>query len=659
MINLRDIQLNFGGPALLDRVSLSIEKGERICLLGRNGAGKSTLMRLIAGEIQPEAGQITARQGAVITRLPQEVPGDIAGSVFDVISSGLGDLGDLLRQYHRLTARLATEADAVLEGQLSAVQHRLEAGHGWRTEQRVETVISRLSLDADLAFPTLSGGLKRRVLLARALVAEPDLLLLDEPTNHLDINAIDWLETFLSGFGGALLFVTHDRVFLQRLATRIIELDRGRLTDWPGDYRNFLRRKEERENAEEKANARFDKKLAQEEAWIRQGIKARRTRDEGRVRALETMRAERAERQVVQGRARIALHGAGRPGKLVVEARNISYAWGDEPLIKNFSTIILRGDKVGVIGPNGIGKTTLLHLLFSSATDTVSDDPRQPTAFTKASVPGALPPVLRPDAGEIRLGTRLEIAYFDQMRGALDEEASVRDNVSPGSDQVVIQGRPRHVIGYLQDFLFSPDRIRQPVKALSGGERNRLLLAGLFTHPANVLVMDEPTNDLDRETLELLEELLLDYKGTLLLVSHDRAFLDSVVTSTLVFEGKGRVAEYVGGYEDWVRQRASAEFVEKKPAPPRPAPGKPEPKQKKLSYHEERERAALPDRIDALETELDALHTEMSTPDFYRRAETEIAATAKRLEAVKAELEAGYQRWEALEARANLLRERT
>nr|VFJ48921.1 MAG: ATP-binding cassette, subfamily F, uup [Candidatus Kentron sp. DK] len=659
MINLRDIQLNFGGPALLDRVSLSIEKGERICLLGRNGAGKSTLMRLIAGEIQPEAGQITARQGAVITRLPQEVPGDIAGSVFDVISSGLGELGELLRQYHRLTARLATEADAALEGRLSAVQHRLEAGHGWRTEQRVETVVSRLSLDADLAFPTLSGGLKRRVLLARALVAEPDLLLLDEPTNHLDIAAIDWLEMFLSGFGGALLFVTHDRVFLQRLATRIIELDRGRLTDWPGDYRNFLRRKEERENAEEKANARFDKKLAQEEVWIRQGIKARRTRDEGRVRALETMRAERAERQVVQGRARIALHGGGRPGKLVVEARNISYAWGDEPLIKDFSTIILRGDKVGVIGPNGIGKTTLLHLLFSSATDTVSDDPRQPTAFTKASVPGALPPVLRPDAGEIRLGTRLEIAYFDQMRGALDEEASVRDNVSPGSDQVVIQGRPRHVIGYLQDFLFSPDRIRQPVKALSGGERNRLLLAGLFTHPANVLVMDEPTNDLDRETLELLEELLLDYKGTLLLVSHDRAFLDSVVTSTLVFEGEGRVAEYVGGYEDWIRQRASTESVEKKPAPPRPAPGKPEPKQKKLSYHEERERSALPDRIDALETELDALHTEMSGPDFYRRAETKIAATAKRLEAVKAELEAGYQRWEALEARANLLRERT
>ncbi|MBT8419948.1 MAG: ATP-binding cassette domain-containing protein [Gammaproteobacteria bacterium] len=663
LFTLRNVQLSFGGPALLEQISLSIDKGERICLLGRNGTGKSTLMKLIAGEIQPDDGQINARQGAIITRLTQEVPDDITGSVFDVVSSGLGELGELIRQYHHLATRLET-GDGGAEGtlaRLSAVQHRLEADNGWRTEQRVEAVVSRLSLDAELAFDTLSGGLKRRVLLARALVLEPDLLLLDEPTNHLDIASIDWLEEFLLGFNGALLFVTHDRAFLQRLATRIIELDRGNLTDWPGDYRNFLRRKDEMQNAEDKANARFDKKLAQEEVWIRQGIKARRTRNEGRVRSLQAMREDRAGRRTGPGKVRMALSMAEQSGKLVVEAEEVSYAWDSVPVIKGFSTTILRGDKVGLIGPNGVGKTTLLNLLFPPATGISLNNPQKTVGVTDEDNRRALPrAALMPSAGKIRFGTKLEVAYFDQMRAALDEDKSVQDNVAGGSDTVVINGQRKHIVGYLQDFLFPPDRIRQPVKALSGGERNRLLLAKLFTRSANVLVMDEPTNDLDMETLELLEELLLDYKGTLLLVSHDRAFLNSVVTSTLVFEGDGRVAEYVGGYDDWLRQRVVAEPVAKKmtrSAPPSPAkPGKSGDKEpadnkpnKKLSYKDQRELDLLPARIQEIETELEKIQTEMSTPDFYRQTDEKIATMTTRLAAIEAELAKSYQRWEALE----------
>nr|VFK39009.1 MAG: ATP-binding cassette, subfamily F, uup [Candidatus Kentron sp. SD]VFK43845.1 MAG: ATP-binding cassette, subfamily F, uup [Candidatus Kentron sp. SD]VFK78530.1 MAG: ATP-binding cassette, subfamily F, uup [Candidatus Kentron sp. SD] len=668
LINLRDIQLRFGGPALLEQITFSIEKGERICLLGRNGAGKSTLMRLIAGEIQPDDGRITTRQGAIITRLPQEAPQDIGGSVFDVVSSGLGALGELIRQYHHLATRLEGGDDAALLGRLSAIQHRLEVEDGWRIEQRVETVISRLSLDADVAFPTLSGGLKRKVLLARALVPAPDLLLLDEPTNHLDIAAIDWIETFLSDFGGALLFVTHDRAFLQRLATRIIELDRGRLTDWPDDYRNFLRRKEEMLNAEEKANARFDKKLAQEEVWIRQGIKARRTRNEGRARALRAMREEHGRREIAPGKVRMASQKAEQSGKLVVEAKNIHYAWdGVPPLIKAFSTTILRGDKVGVIGPNGVGKTTLLNLLFPLATNTSLDNRQQSIGVAEGSnrsgLPSAASGPLTPNAGEIRFGARLEVAYFDQMRAILNEEESVRDNVADGSDRVITNGRTKHVVGYLRDFLFPPDRIRQPVKALSGGERNRLLLAKLFTKPANVLIMDEPTNDLDIETLELLEELLLDYQGTLLLVSHDRAFLDNVVTSTLVFEGNGRIAEYVGGYDDWLRQRVIAEPIEKKsshlptPSQPKQKPGKTSRQgsgnnrstDRKPSYKAQRELDALPARIQEIEAELTGIQTEMSSPDFYKQTGKEIAAMTARLASVEAELANCYRRWEVLE----------
>jgi len=623
LITLRNIQLGYGGPLLLDKVDLAIDRGERVCLLGRNGAGKSTLMKLVAGEIQPDDGQLNIQQGVLITRLAQEVPAGIEGTVFDVVSGGLGDLGELVRRYHQISLQLAEEGSEPLLEELSRIQHELEADDGWQTEQRVETVISRLSLDPDSDFRALSGGLKRRVLLARALVQGPDLLLLDEPTNHLDIDSIDWLEEFLLSYGGALLFVTHDRMFLRKLATRIIELDRGGLTDWPGDYENYLRRKEEMLNAEEKANERFDKKLAQEEVWIRQGIKARRTRNEGRVRALKAMREEFSQRRSRTGQVKMALQEAERSGKLVVEAEDVHYAWDEKPVIKGLSTTIMRGDRIGIIGPNGCGKTTLLNLLLGK---------------------------LKPDSGLIRQGTKIEVAYFDQLRAALDEEKSVQDNVADGSDKVEVNGQSRHVISYLQDFLFTPDRVRQPVKALSGGERNRLLLARLFTRPANVLVMDEPTNDLDMETLELLEELLLEYKGTLLLVSHDRAFLNNVVTSSLVFEGNGQVNEYVGGYDDWLRQRKPLEVakpVKKKPA--KAPAAKPESRPKKLSYKDQRELDMLPQRIEALEAELEAIHATMADPDFYKKGGDEIAGAQHRLEQIEAELAQAYERWEALE----------
>jgi ABC transport system ATP-binding/permease protein len=626
LFTLRNIQLGFGGPPLLENVDLSIEPGERVCLLGRNGTGKSTLMKLIAQEIPPDDGEIVVSQGARIARLEQEVPGRFAGTVFAVVADGLGELGALVKRYHEISAALeAGEAGDLLK-QLEHTQHELEAVDGWQTEQRVETVISRLSLNPDLGFEQLSGGLKRRVMLARALVQEPDLLLLDEPTNHLDIESIDWLEEFFHNYGGTLLFVTHDRVFMQKLATRIIELDRGQLTDWPGDYGNFLRRKDEMLNAEEKANQRFDKKLAQEEVWIRQGIKARRTRNEGRVRALKQMRAERSRRREREGVVSMKLQGAERSGKLVVEAENLGYAWDGIPVIKGFSTSIMRGDKVGIIGPNGSGKTTLLNLLLGR---------------------------LEAQEGAVTLGTKLEIAYFDQLRGELKEQLSVQDNLADGSDKVEINGVSKHVMSYLQDFLFTPERVRQPVKSLSGGERNRLMLAKLFSRPFNVLVMDEPTNDLDMETLELLEELLLEYQGTLLLVSHDRAFLNNVVTSTIVFEGEGKVMEYVGGYDDWLRQRTreasekravskasdrSAQTVKSKP--------------NKLSYKEQRELDGLPKKIEQLDAELADLHTTMADPGFYRQDGAIQAEASNRLQQLQQELEQAYARWELLESRS-------
>ncbi len=627
LISLRNIQLSFGGPPLLDHLDLTLEPGDRACLLGRNGAGKSTLMQVIAGEIQPEDGDRVLGQGVRIARLVQEVPERMQGRVFDLVAEGLGAVGELVKEYHRLSLRLQEGADEGLLTRLARVQHELEAADGWSTEQRVETVISRLSLPGEAEFSKLSGGLKRRVLLARALVIEPDLLLLDEPTNHLDIDSIAWLEEFLLGYAGALLFVTHDRMFLQRLATRILELDRGRLSDWPGDYENYLRRREELLDAEAKEQARFDKRLAQEEVWIRQGIKARRTRNEGRVRALKSMREERRRRREHLGKVNLQLQTGELSGKLVARAEDIGYSWDGTPIVRGFSTTIVRGDRIGVIGPNGVGKTTLLNLLLGR---------------------------LQPEQGRVKLGTRLEIAYFDQMRSQLDEEKSVQDNVGEGSDQVDINGRKKHIIGYLQDFLFSPDRARTPVKALSGGERNRLLLARLFTRPANVLVLDEPTNDLDVETLELLEELLLDYSGTLLLVSHDRAFLNNVVTNCLVFEGEGRVAEYVGGYDDWLRQRAPEPAASApkpaKPSQPKPAAA-PKPKPAKLSYKDQRELDALPARIEALEGEQENLHAAMADPAFYQQDKAEIAAAKQRAEALQAELSKAYRRWEALEGR--------
>ncbi|MDX1335447.1 MAG: ATP-binding cassette domain-containing protein, partial [Gammaproteobacteria bacterium] len=593
LITLRNIQLSYGGPLLLDHLDLSIEAGERICLIGRNGEGKSTLMKLIADEVRADDGEREVQQGAVIRRLTQDVPTDTHGSVFEVVASGLGELGTLVKDYHEISHQLAISGDEALLDKLARAQQELEAADGWQTEQRVETTISKLSLDPDIDFASLSGGLKRRVLLARALVQEPDLLLLDEPTNHLDIEAIDWLEEFLLGYKGTLLFVTHDRAFLRKLATRIIELDRGQLTSWPGDYDNYLRRKEEQLNAEEKANARFDKKLAQEEVWIRQGIKARRTRNEGRVRALKSMREQLKQRRSRQGTASMTLQEAERSGKLITEAEHINYAWDGKPIIRDFSTTILRGDRIGIIGPNGVGKTTLIKVLLGELT---------------------------PDSGTLKLGHRLEVAYFDQLRAALDENKTVADNVADGHEKVDINGTTKHIISYLQDFLFTPDRTRQPVRALSGGERNRLLLAKLFAKPSNVLVMDEPTNDLDIETLELLEELLMEYKGTLLLVSHDRAFINNVVTSTLAFEEDGLIHEYVGDYDDWLRQRpeqttktqvAPRETRQEKPSTARTD------KPKKLSYKDQRELDQLPKKIETLETEVEALQEQMSQPDFY------------------------------------------
>ncbi len=625
IIELRRVSVGFGGPSILEGVDLQVERGERLCLIGLNGTGKSTLMKLINGKITPDDGLIQYQQGLKIARLSQEAPEDMGGEVFDVVAGGLADVGPLLAEYHHVSHRLALEETNALLRELERIQHRLEAVGGWRLNQRVTTVLSRLELDPDVEFATLSGGLKRRVLLAQVLVREPDLLLLDEPTNHLDIKSIRWLEEFLLGYEGTLLFVTHDRMFIRALATRIVELDRGRLGSWPGDYDTYLRRRDAALEAEEKQEALFDKKLALEETWIRQGIKARRTRNEGRVRALLKMRDTRKARRAHAGTARLRLQGAERSGKLVMEASGVDYSYGNHTYIRDFSTTILRGDKVGILGPNGCGKTTLLNILLGK---------------------------LSPKKGKVRLGTRLEMAYFDQHRAQLEEDRTVIDNVAGGSEKISIDGKSRHVISYLQDFLFPPSRARTPVSALSGGERNRLLLARLFTRPANVLVMDEPTNDLDAETLELLEELLLEYPGTLLLVSHDRAFLNNVVTSTLAFEGDGRIGDYVGGYDDWLRQRRRG-----KPHPPVKAAKGPPPdhKQKssptrKLSYGDQRELEELPRRIEALEAEQETLRATLADPAFYQRGGKDIAVARERLATLERELEDAYERWEALEA---------
>ena len=636
------VSVAFGLAALLDNADFQIDAGERVCLIGRNGAGKSTLLKLVDGTLAPDGGELWRQPGLKIARLEQEMPETGDATVFEIVADGVPEVGRLLGEYHAAAHALAHDHDAAhadaLLRRMERLQHELEARDGWSLNQRVEQILTRLALPADVTLAELSGGWRRRVLLGRALVCEPDLLLLDEPTNHLDVEAIQWLEEHLLGFRGGVLFVTHDRALLTRLATRIVELDRGRLSSWPGDYPNFLERKAAALEEEARHNALFDKKLAQEEAWIRQGIKARRTRNEGRVRALKALREERSERRELQGRVSFNLEEAAASGKLVVEAKDVSYAWDGAPVVRDFSVRVLRGDRIGLIGPNGAGKTTLLNLLLGR---------------------------LAPDSGSIRLGTKLQVAYFDQLRAVLDPEASVIDNLAEGREFIEINGERRHVISYLQDFLFSPERTRTPVKSLSGGERNRLLLARLFSQPANLLVMDEPTNDLDIETLELLEELLLDYQGTLLLVSHDRAFLDNVVTSSLVFEGRGRIGEFVGGYSDWLRQRrpAAEEKATAKPAatiktatpapaaaPAATATPAPAKKPAKLGYKEQRELDALPAQIEALEAEQAELGTRTAAAGFYQQPQAAQAAVLDRLAALERELEAAYARWDALEA---------
>jgi ATP-binding cassette subfamily F protein uup len=627
LITLQNVDLGVGGPILLEDVTLSIEPGERVCIVGRNGAGKSTLMKLMSGDIAPDDGQIVVAPGARVARLTQEVPHAIDGTVFEVVAGGLGGLGADLAEFHRLSHAL--HEDANLEA-MTQVQARIDAAQGWDLDRRVTDVVQRLDLPEDAAFASLSGGMKRRVLLAQALVRQPDLLLLDEPTNHLDLESIAWLEEFLRGLRGSLVFVTHDRRFLRALATRIIEIDRGQVTSWPGDWDNYLRRREERLHAEAQAQALFDKRLAEEEVWIRQGIKARRTRNEGRVRALEKLRRERAQRREQQGTVRIAVAESTASGKRVIEAKGLHYAIDGRVLVDDFSVMIQRGDRVGILGPNGAGKTTLIRLLLGE---------------------------LQPQRGEVRRGTNLQVAYFDQHRATLREDWSALDNVAEGREFIEFEGTRKHALGYLQDFLFTPERARAPITALSGGERNRLLLARLFARPSNLLVMDEPTNDLDVETLELLEERLGDYSGTLLLVSHDRDFLDNVVTSTLALEGGGRIAEYVGGYTDWLAQRpvaarpASATALT--PATPVAAvatTGAATPVRRKLGYKEQRELDQLPGRIEALEARIAELGAAMQDPAFYRQDAGAITAAQREVAEMQLELDAAYRRWEALDA---------
>ncbi len=596
-ITINELSIRFRGPTLLDEITCQIEVGERIGLLGRNGSGKTTLMRLLTGDMEPDAGEILFAPATRVALLPQNVPQDLGGRVADVVAESLQPL--------------------LRSGELEP----------WKAEQQVKRVLSCTGLEGEDRFELLSSGMKRRALLARTLAPDPNVLLLDEPTNHLDIATITWLEDFLLRWETTLIFVTHDRMFLRRLASRILELDRGRLFDWSCDYDAFLRRKEATLAAEEKQNAEFDRKLAQEEAWIRQGIKARRTRNEGRVRALEQMRRQHRERRKGPGRVALRIEEGQRSGNLVAAVDEISFAHPHRPIVRDFSTVIMRGDKVGIVGPNGAGKTTLLRLLLGQ---------------------------LAPDAGRARLGTNLQIAYFDQLREQLDDETTVQQNVGDGYDTVRVAGESRHVLGYLQDFLFTPERARTQVKFLSGGERNRVLLARLFAKPANVIVLDEPTNDLDAETLELLEERLIEFTGTVLVVSHDRAFLNNLVTSLIVFE-EGTVREYEGGYDDWLRARQAIESQRNEQAPQASARSKPRPEppttsgKRRLTYRQQQELAALPARIEQLEAELAELHAAMAQPEYYRRPGEEMARQQARLKSLEHELAEAYQRWETLE----------
>lgn len=624
-LQLRNVSFSYGGANVLDDITVLITPGERIGLMGRNGAGKSTLMKLVDGALKPDAGDIERAPGMKIARLAQEVPKGANHTVFDEVAIGLGEQGQIVAQVHALTLQIAERPDPVTEQELDRLHHLVNVETGWIMQQQIEDVIDRMSLNPEAKFEALSSGMKRRVLLAQALVCKPDILLLDEPTNHLDIDSIRWLEDFLLRDPVTLMFVTHDRVFLQRLATRIIEVERGRLFDWTCDYPTFLARKQATLEAEAQQEALFDKRLSEEEAWIRRGVKARNVRNMGRVKRLEQMRAERGARKSQTGNVRLLAQDAERSGNLVLDAQGVSHRFGDRVILSNVSTTIFRGDKIGILGPNGAGKSTLLRILLGE---------------------------LEPTEGTIRFGTKLQVAYFDQLRAQLEEDKTAIENVAEGSDTVMINGRSKHILGYLQDFLFTGERARSLVRYLSGGERNRLLLARMFTKPSNLLVLDEPTNDLDAETLELLEEMLVDYPGTLLVVSHDRAFLNNVVTSTLVFEGDGQVKDYAGGYDDWLRQKS----VET--APPARSLAKSEPaptlvpkieKPKKLSFKEQKELDALPKLIETLETEQASLQQRLADPTFYQTAANEIRQVTSRLEVIAQELQQAFERWEILE----------
>ncbi|NOZ09980.1 MAG: ATP-binding cassette domain-containing protein [Gammaproteobacteria bacterium] len=634
ILTLSDVSLAYGHQPLLDKVNFQVDRGERVCLIGRNGTGKSTLFRVLSNTATPDDGEIWRKDPLKISYLEQEVPGDETHTIYEVVAAGLGELGELLAAYHNAVHHVAECQDGSQAGAMDTLgnlQHRIEVVDGWNVGQKVDSVLSRLSLPADKPIADCSGGIRRRVMLAQALVNEPDLLLLDEPTNHMDIAAITWLEEFLLGFKGALIFITHDRTFLKNLATRIIELDRGILTSFPGNYEYYLNKKEELLQIEVRANAKFDKKLAEYEVWVRKGIKARRTRNEGRVRELQAMRKQHSQRINVQGSASFKMDSGDQSGKRVADLRNISFHYGEHCVIRNLSTRVMRGDRIGIVGPNGSGKSTLLKLILGE---------------------------LQPDSGQVIMGTRLQTAYFDQQRDQLNPDKTVRDNISDGNDYIQVKGRSRHVVSYLKDFLFPPDRIDSPVKALSGGERNRLLLAQIFAQPANMLVLDEPTNDLDVDTLELLEDLLGDYDGTLLLVSHDRSFLDNVVTSTLVFEGDGQVGEYVGGYEDWIRQqRISKKITGRCPEKntgqtSQGTNNNSSPtKNKKLGYNEKHELEALPKKIQTMEKEQEQLTQAISQAQFYQQEKETINTTLAHLKKIETELAQAYERWQLLDSR--------
>ena len=631
LLRFDNVSLAYGARPLLDQVSLHIDAGERVCLVGRNGEGKSSLLKLARGEQPPDAGIVWVQPGARMAHLAQDITTLSNESVADVVAGGLPEAGAALNEYHHLAQEIGTHPTATQSKRLEQLQTILDTHNGWQLEQRVNTVLTRLQLDGTAIFSELSGGWRRRALLARALVCEPEILLLDEPTNHLDIEAIEWLEATMKEYRGALLFVSHDRTFVNSLATRVVELDRGKLFSTAGNYETYVKKKELLLAAEEQERALFDKKLAQEEVWIRKGIEARRTRNEGRVRALYALREQHRQRRERVGRIEIEHQDSNESGKLVCEAEHVHLSFGDRNIVRDFSTRIMRGDRIGIVGPNGAGKSTLIKLLLGE---------------------------LQPDSGTIKHGSKLEIAYFDQQRDQLRLDESVMDNVVDSGDFVTVNGQPRHVTSYLRDFLFRTEQLKTPASALSGGERNRLLLAKLFAKPANLLVMDEPTNDLDMDTLELLEEFVTDFPGTLLLVSHDRSFLDNVVTDLLVVDGSGRIVEFVGGYSAWAQyrdQRAAAERAQQKinakTADTKPSSGAPaEKKPRKLSYKDQRDLDALPARLEALENEKAVLEAAIGDPDFYSRPQEEVNKQLKRVGDLASEIETAYARWTELDA---------